>query len=176
LSKIFKVAMGMNQSASSPRSERRGHSQRILEIGFYGAMLWTIFTNNALPLARSVGSQSQEPRLSTEDKHGMDVGTTINFHLYPNKFVKELNDCFNDTDCRMYYYHFQKSGGTGVEERMARIFPPSLPSCCHASLMKRFRDAPDKFCKAKFSRYQVGSSDFLMKLCPHVLRRLVREL
>jgi hypothetical protein len=101
----------------------------------------------------------------------MDVGMTINFHLYPNKFVKELTDCFNDTDCRMYYYHFQKSGGTGVEEWMARIFPPALPSCCGATQMKRFRDAPDKFCKAKFSSYQVGSSHFLDEIMPTCIEK-----
>jgi hypothetical protein len=129
---------------------------------FWGAGLRTIGTNNALKLTNMC---SQEPRLSTEDKHAMD-GTTINFHLYPNKFVKELTDCFNDADCRIYYYHFEKSGGTDVENRMALIFPPRLQSCCGETQMQRFRDAPNEFCKAKFSSYQVGSSDFLDEIVP----------
>jgi hypothetical protein len=93
-------------------------------------------------------------------------GTTINFHLYPNKFVKELTDCFDDADCRIYYYHFEKSGGTDVENRMSLIFPPRLQSCCGETQMQRFRDAPNEFCKAKFSSYQVGSSDFLDEIVP----------
>ena len=115
-----------------------------------------------MPLANM---HSQEPRLSTEEKRAID-GTAISFHLYPNKFVQELTDCFYDDDCRIYYYHFEKSGGTSIEQRMARLFPPRLNSCCGPTLMERFRVEPIKYCEAKFSSYQVGRSEFLDEIVP----------
>ena len=131
---------------------------------FCWATFWTIGSNKSLSNTTRTMC-SQEHRLSTVDENAMD-GKTINFHLHPNKFVNELTECFNDADCRIYYYHFPKSGGTGIEERMARIFPPRLGSCCSKTLMNHFHRKPNRFCSAKFSSYQVDSSDFLDEIVP----------
>jgi hypothetical protein len=92
--------------------------------------------------------------------------TTINFRLQPEMFVEELTRCFNDKDCRIYYYHFGKSGGTGVLERMEHLYPPRLDSCCNGPMMDRFRKDPKLYCSLKFSSYEITSSDFLGRVMP----------
>jgi len=93
--------------------------------------------------------------------------STVNFRLHPNMFIKEMMECFDDGNCRIYYFHFGKTGGTSVQERMARYVPPgSLGSCCNARLMKRFRESPKAHCTRKFSSYEVGSNNFLKEVVP----------
>jgi hypothetical protein len=92
--------------------------------------------------------------------------TTINFRLQPEMFVEELTRCFNDEDCRIYYYHFGKSGGTGVLERMEHFYPPRLDSCCNGLMMDRFYKDPKLHCSLKFSSYQITGRYFLGRVMP----------
>jgi hypothetical protein len=96
--------------------------------------------------------------------------TTINFRLQPKLFIQQMTDCFDDNECRFSYYHFGKSGGTGVAERMEHIFPPILDSCCNARMMQRFHKSPEKHCTIKFSAYEVSSQSFLKDIIPTCAR------
>lgn len=122
--------------------------------------LCTIHTSTRTKSARQHHDDTAQlkPVISTE--------TTINFQSQPNVFVNILTNCFNDDDCRIAYYHFGKSGGTDVVERMQHFAPPRLDSCCNDLMMKRFHDNPEKHCNIKFSSYEVSSTSFLNDILP----------
>lgn len=90
----------------------------------------------------------------------------INFRLEPTEFVSKLTNCFEDDNCRIYFYHFGKSGGSGLENRMFKVFPPYQDSFMGGKLLKQFQEEPRKFCRAKFSSYQVSSPDFVNAIIP----------
>lgn len=94
------------------------------------------------------------------------VDGPINFHLHSDEFVDAIADCFTDKNCNILYYHFGKSGGSDIEDKMFGIFPPAMGSCCGADLMKQFNSTPKRFCRAKFSSYQVPKETFLEQILP----------
>ena len=104
-----------------------------IAVVFCYALLWIIYTSNTLLLANMC---LQDPHLSTNGKHVMD-SKTISFHLHPNKFVNELTDCFNDSDCWIYCYHFGK-GIAGMEQWMAQMFPPRFLTFFGVIMMEHF--------------------------------------
>lgn len=107
-----------------------------------------------------------EQHLHFSTKHTSVTSHSINFRLESGRFVNELTDCFDDDDCRLYYLHFGKSGGSGLENRMFKVFPPYQDSYCGGRMMERFHERTSEFCNAKFSSYQVSSPDFLNTVVP----------
>jgi len=95
----------------------------------------------------------------------------INFRLQSNLFVNQLTRCFDDDDCRIHYLHFGKTGGSGMENRMFKAFPPYLDSYCKGSIMKQFHERTSEYCNAKFSSYQVSSPDFVNTIVPTCMRQ-----
>lgn len=94
----------------------------------------------------------------------------INFRLEPDHFVDELTSCFHDDDCRVRYLHFGKSGGSGLENRMFKVFPPYQDSFMRGQLLQRFKGNPNDFCNAKFSSYQVSSPDLINTIIPTCMK------
>eukprot|EP00562_Extubocellulus_spinifer_P005793 CAMPEP_0178517232 /NCGR_PEP_ID=MMETSP0696-20121128/25575_1 /TAXON_ID=265572 /ORGANISM="Extubocellulus spinifer, Strain CCMP396" /LENGTH=350 /DNA_ID=CAMNT_0020147637 /DNA_START=142 /DNA_END=1194 /DNA_ORIENTATION=+ len=131
----------------------------------------------------SCGQQQKRQHERQKDRYTED-GTSnedgpIHFQRQSDHFVQQFADCFVDdnrenkddernsgNDCHIYYFHFGKSGGTGLEERMALFAPPRRNSCCNKGLLERFRSAPENYCKLKFSSYQLSTENFLHTIVP----------
>jgi hypothetical protein len=107
--------------------------------------------------------------LSTTRYHSVN-SQAINFRLQPNQFVDTMTDCFDDVDCRIYYLHYGKSGGSGIENRMFKVFPPYQNSFAGGSMLKRFQEKTSEYCRAKFSSYQVSCRDFVNTIVPTCMK------
>lgn len=127
--------------------------------------LWTIRASSSSGriMAHADDAPSTEPTLPRKSQH-------INYRLEPGIFVKELTTCFEDDDCRIYYLHFGKSGGSGLENRMFKAFPPYQDSFMRGNMLQRFQENPSNFCNAKFSSYQVSSPDFINTIVPTCMK------
>lgn len=60
---------------------------------------------------------SSSTRISTKSSiDGSARGiTTFNYWKSPDKFLDTLSSCEDEPDCRIYFHHAHKTGGTSVE-------------------------------------------------------------
>lgn len=134
------------------------------------SLLLSISDNSELMGARLMSHQPMVQHLLTNETLSTTRSKTINFRLEPTEFVSEVTNCFNDDNCRIYYYHFGKSGGSGLENRMFKVFPPYQDSFMRGKLLKQFQEEPRRFCLAKFSSFQVPSPDFADTIIPTCMK------
>jgi len=113
------------------------------------------------------------------------------FHLEPQNFIKEFVACIRDPECQVFYHHIQKASGTYIGSRlfpwMNLKFPNPMQSellekqnatgrsirmnitewCCHEPLMKRLQQNEEKFCRYKFSPWEVNSKQMsnILDIC-----------
>ena len=156
-----------SQGSISGQPLKRPGSKLLLLGSFCFAVssLWMPIKINARLLAHEVMSEIRQNSQVSVDETSTAT-RTINFRLQANNLVNVLTDCFDDADCRIYYLHFGKSGGTDLEERMFKVFPPYMDSYCGGSMMKCFHERSTKYCNAKFSSYQAESPFFLKTIVP----------
>lgn len=114
---------------------------------------------------KTLVTKEQVQKLSRSSKDNHHVGAT-NFHLDPEAFVSTLAGCFHDANCRIYYYHLAKSGGTDLESKMFAYFSKRIDPCCNQRLMRRFRNDTDMHCQANFSSYEVTAPMFIDEIVP----------
>lgn len=111
-----------------------------------------------LKLLESEGSEMEPLRPADEAPCNRSRrGGALNYFIQPDTFVNTFARCIRDDNCRIYYQHVGKTGGTTIEARMFGLFPVSFDhkSCCASSMVERFQKHKDQFCKAKFTSYQV---------------------
>ena len=155
--------------------DRSRHSS-IVKLFLVGACFAATFTllsiqeSSEIIGARLAMSHQPMIHLPTNKTRSTTRSKNINFRLEPTEFVSELMNCFDDDKCRIYFYHFGKSGGSGLENRMFKVFPPYQDSFMRGKLLKQFREEPRKLCLAKFSSYQVSSPEFVNTIIPTCMK------
>jgi hypothetical protein len=140
-------------------------------------------TTGARPAAASVGSAQKEDAeivggdrttIRVSNTAGVDaraIATTarssiVNFRLHRDRYVDEFSSCFNDEKCHLMYFHFGKTGGTGILQHLFKAHPPFQDDCCNNAMVARFEEDPGTYCSAKVSSYDVRAAVFLTKILP----------
>jgi hypothetical protein len=96
------------------------------------------------------------------DKHHLP--DRIYYAHEPIRFTTEFARCARERQCKLLYWHVQKTGGTYLASRLYKIINRvkgqdgynSKEWCCHEDFMKRkFRTNTTKYCTMEFGVYEV---------------------
>jgi hypothetical protein len=133
-------------------------------------------SRNATPslfLAPSLPQQEQQQPPKVEAEY------IINYGLDSSKFVREILYCLEDFQCKMQYIHFQKTGGTDIEQKFYQItnmrdkkvkaFVPHVQynaSSCQESAAMYFLDNVGRYCQSKFFSLETTAGLFLNTVVP----------